>query len=70
LDIESLISHKLLQPPVLVFQVLEALRLAYRQFAVLRFPVGNRGIADPLLSAKLIYGHAGFAFLQDADDLL
>jgi hypothetical protein len=65
-----LIRHDPLQPPVLVFQLLQAPGLRSIQPSVLLPPPIERCLRDPLASSNLCDLGTGVRFLQDADDLL
>jgi hypothetical protein len=70
LEVERLIRHDPLQPPVLVFQLLQAPGLRSIQPSVLLPPPIERCLRDPLASSNLCDLGTGVRFLQDADDLL
>ena len=60
----------MLQPTVLILQVLEPLYIACRHPGVLRLPVVLRSIANPVLPTQLSHSNARFPLLQNAYDLL
>ena len=60
----------MLQLPVLVFQLLQFLRIPTVHPAVLRLPAVVSLLRDPVLSAQLRRCQSCLALLQDFDDLL
>src|SRR5690606_14224944 len=68
------IHHRLRQEPlqlrILVLELLQPLRLADLHAAILRAPVVEGRIADPVLPAQLCGAQPRLMLLQDADNLL
>ena len=60
----------MLQPLVLLFQLLQPLRLAHVHPAELRLPGVERRRADPVLAAQIRRLHPSLVLLQNPDDLL
>src|SRR5439155_17725617 len=70
LDVQRLVGHHLLQPPVLILQLPQPSRFTDFQPAVLRLPAVVRLIADLVLPADLPHRQTRFHFLQNPNDLL
>src|SRR5690554_4311843 len=70
LEIQRLVRHDALQPPVLVLQLLEPACLRDLHAAVLPAPAVERVRADPMPPAQLPRLCPGIGFRQNSDDLL
>src|SRR5690606_2811274 len=70
LEIQRLVRHDALQPPVLVLQLLEPACLRDAHAAVLPTPAVERVRADPMPPAQLTRLCPGIGFRQDSNDLL
>jgi hypothetical protein len=64
-SVEREIRDKLLQPPVLLIEFAQALRLAHVEAAVLRAPVVDRLRADAALASEVVDLRAAFGLLED-----
>jgi hypothetical protein len=70
LDVERLLRHDLLQPPVLILQLLQSLHLAQLHAAVLGFPAVVRLLGDAVRANQVGDLPPGFALADDRQDLL
>jgi hypothetical protein len=68
--VQTEIGYQVLQPPVLIFQPLQLLRIADVHPSVLRLPGVDRRRAHANLTRQLWHLPTRFVLLQDADDLL
>lgn len=68
--VERQVCHQVLQPAILVLELLESLGFAHGHPAVLRPPAVERLGRDPQLAAKLAHPYAAFGLLEGPDDLL
>ena len=69
LVLEHRLGQELFQPRVLGFKLLEALGLRDIHAAKLAAPEVIAGFGESVLAAQFGYGHAGFCFAQEANDL-
>jgi hypothetical protein len=67
--LEALFGIHLLEPAVLVLQLLHAGHEGSVHAAELGTPLVERGVADAVLTAQLRDGRADFGLLEDGDDL-
>src|SRR5580698_430256 len=70
LDVQGLISYQLLQPPILVLQLLQTLGVAEFHPAELALPAVVGLLADGVLADQLGHRQTGVGLLQDRNDLL
>ena len=66
LDVQRLIGNDVLQPPVLVFELLKPHEVARFEAAVFRAPRVQRCLANAILAAEVGRFQAGFEFLARA----
>jgi len=65
LAVQRQVGYHLLQPTVLILELLQPLRLRWQQARILLLPVEVGGLADPGLPADLGNRCAFFALLDD-----
>src|SRR5262245_4692407 len=70
LDVERLLGDDVLEPAILVLELLHALQFAQLHAAVLRFPAVVRLLGDPVRATQVGHLPTSFAFLDDRQDLL
>ena len=68
--VHRLVGYDALQLPVLVFKLLEPLRLAHFKAAVFGFSVVKRGVANGMLPTQIRHCDPRLAVLQNSDNLL
>src|ERR1700736_612522 len=69
LNVQRLLRHHLLQPPVFFFQAPQPTSFIHLQATILRLPAVVRLVADPVLPTDLLDRHPGFSFLQNPNNL-
>jgi hypothetical protein len=70
LDVERLLGDDLFQAAVLILDLLQPLHFTELHRAVLCLPAVVRLLGDPVRAAQVRHLAAGFAFLDDRQDLL
>src|SRR4029450_8838927 len=70
LDVQRLFGDDVFEPAILVLELLPPLHLAQLHAAVLRFPAVVRLLGDPMRTTKVGDLPAGFALLDDRQNLL
>src|SRR5690606_37884854 len=69
LDVESLVGNELLEPPILLFELLQPPRLVDLHDSELRFPAVEGGRRDAQFPANVLHLHAGVGLFERVDDL-
>jgi len=69
LDVESLVGNELLEPPILLFELLQPPRLVDLHASELRFPAVEGGRRDAQFPANVLHLHAGVGLFERVDDL-
>src|SRR5690606_15058225 len=69
LDVESLVGNELLEPPILLFELLQPPRLVDLHASELRFPAVEGGRRDAQFPAHVLHLHAGVGLFERVDDL-
>ena len=65
LAVQRQIGHELLQPAILILELLQPLHLGRQKAGILLLPVEGSRLADACLAADLSYRRAVFALLDD-----
>src|SRR5713226_9751586 len=69
-EVQRLLRHDLLQPPVLFLQLTQPPGLVHFHAPVLRLPVVKRGITNADPAAEVFHWDSGLRLFQHPDDLL